>query len=199
MTATTVPVAEAPGKSGLAPAILALSRFEGRMMLRHPLTWIGTLGAAGWAVYELWEEAPVLNRVSVSLGWTMLTLAFATAMVAGWAVLRAKGRSDANPPMVMPIGMAQRMGGIVVGLVYPAATAFVVQMLVLGWVMSRSPVTSMVWTEVLAGSIYVMFAGAVGASMTRWLPHPSTPLFASPMTLYCSLSSKIDFRPSRTI
>jgi len=148
------------------------------MMLRHPLTLIGALGAAGWAVYALWEEAPVLNRVSVTLGWTMLPLAFATSMVAGWAVLRAKGRSDANPPMVMPIGMSQRMGGILVGLAYPAAAAFVVQMLVLGWVMSRSPVTSMVWTEVLAGPVYVMFAGAVGAAMTRWMPHPSTPLFA---------------------
>ena len=51
-------------------------------------------------------------------------------------------------------------------------------MLVLGWVMTRSPVTSMVWTEVLAGPVYVMFAGAVGAAITRWMPHPSTPLFA---------------------
>ena len=128
------------------------------MMLRHPLTLIGALGAAGWAVYALWEEAPVLNRVSVTLGWTMLPLAFATSMVAGWAVLRAKGRSDANPPMVMPIGMSQRMGGILVGLAYPAAAAFVVQMLVLGWVMSRSPVTS---GSCMRGQ---------ASSSTRWFP-----------------------------
>lgn len=178
MTATTVPLARVGDKPEPTSAIFALARFEGRMMLRHPLVWVGGLGAAGWAVRALWEEAPVLNRVSVTLAWTVLPFGFAVAMVAGWAVLRAKGRSDANPPMVMPIGMAQRVSGIVLGLVYPAAAAFVIQMLVLGWVMTRNPVTSVVWTEVLAAPVYVMFAGAVGAALTRWIPHPSTALFA---------------------
>ncbi|CAN5737875.1 hypothetical protein BH23ACT5_BH23ACT5_11110 [soil metagenome] len=73
--------------------------------------------------------------------------------------------------------MAQRVGGIVAGLFYAAAAAVVLQLLLLGWVLTRSPVTSIVWSEVLAGPVYVMFAGALAAALTRWMPHPATPLF----------------------
>lgn len=178
MTTAVAPAARIdPAISGLT-AVLALARFEGRMMVRHPVTWIGALGATGMAVLELREQAPVLNRVSVTLAWTLLPLAAAVALVAGWAVLRAKGRSDANPPMVMPIGMPQRVGGIFAGLAYAAVFAFILQLLLLAWVFTRDPVTSIVWSEVLAGPLYVVFAGALGAALTRWMPHPATPLFA---------------------
>jgi len=177
MTATLAPSAGTETQATW-PAILALARFEGRMMVRHPVTWLGALGSVAMAAFRLWEEAPVLNRVSVTLAWTMLPLGAAVALVSGWAVLRAKGRTDAHPPMVMPIAMAQRVGGIVLGLTYPAIGTFALQMSLLGWSMTRDPVTSVVWTEILAGPIYVLFAGAVGAAVTRWMSHPAAPLLS---------------------
>lgn len=178
MTVTAAPPAAVGASPTLVSVVLALAGLEGRKMLTHPVTWLGALGATGMAVFELREQAPVLNRVSVTLAWTMLPLAAATALVAGWAVLRTRGRTDAHPPAIMPLGIGPRVGGVVVGLWFPAVATFAIQLGLLVWVMTRDPVTSMVWTEALAGPVHVLFAGALGAALTRWLPHPSTPLFA---------------------
>lgn len=178
MTATATPARSTENGPAPGSAVVALAAFEGRMMLRHPLLGIGGLAAVGLAVFELIEEAPVLNRVSMTLAWTMAPLAAAVALLSGWAVLRTRARSDAQPPAVSPVAMHQRVTGILLGLAYPAAATLVVQMGLLGWVMTKDPVTSIVWTELLVGPVYVMFAGAFAAALTRWLPHAATPLFA---------------------
>jgi hypothetical protein len=157
--------------------VLALARFEGKKTVTHPVVWLGALASAALAVFELIEEAPVLNRVSMTLAWTIAPLAVSVALVTGWAVLRARGRSDAHPPVLMPVAMGQRVAGILLGLVWPAAGALVLQSALLAWVYTQDPVTSMVWTELLVGPMYVVFASALSAALTRWLPHPSTPLF----------------------
>jgi hypothetical protein len=162
-----------------ARTIWTLGRFEARLMVKHRVVWLGAAASAGLAVFELWDQAPVLNRVSVNLAWTMLPLAVATTLVAGWAVLRARGKSDDHPPVTSPLEMGQRVGGIVLGLIGPATITFLVQILVLGWVFTRQPVTSLVWVEILAGPVYVVFAGSMGAVLTRWFPHSATPLFAA--------------------
>ncbi|HLF44575.1 MAG TPA: hypothetical protein VJA46_13770 [Acidimicrobiia bacterium] len=171
-----------PAAIGAPPSpmsiVLSLARFEGRKTVTHPLVWVGALGAAGMAIFELREQAPVLNRVSVTLAWTMLPLAAAVALVAGWAALRARGRTDAHPPVILPVAISQRVGGIVTGLLWPALGTLLLQMVLLGWVSTRDPVTSLVWTELLVGPVYIIFAGALGAALTRWLPHTATPLFA---------------------
>lgn len=177
MTAVTARVGRAaPASSKLS--LLALARFEGRMMLRNPLAWVGVAVSVGWAVFELREQAPVLNRVSVMLAWTMIPLALTVGMVAGWAVLRAKGRTDADPPAVLPLGMAQRTGGVIVGLVYPALLTVGVQAGLLAWTFTRNPVTAVVWAELLAGPVFVVLAGTVAAAASRWVPHSATPLLA---------------------
>lgn len=172
--------ATAPKATGISPssraAITALVRFEGRKMLTHPLLWVGALAAIVLSVLELRVEAPVLNRVSVMLAWTMLPLAAAVALIAGWAVYRAKGQTDAHPPHVLPIPMGQRVGAIVIALLYPALLVLVLHAGLLAWIMTRDPVTEVVWAELLAGPLYLIMAGAMAAAMTRWLPHPSTPL-----------------------
>lgn len=157
--------------------VFALAHFEGRMMIRHPVTLLGAAASAALAIFELRDEAPVLNRASVTLAWTMLPLAIAVALVAGWAVLRAAGRSDTQPPAVMPLGMDRRMAGIVVGLAFPAALALLLQLSVLVWLLSQDPVTSVIWSEFLTGPAYIVFAGTWSATFARWLPHPATPLF----------------------
>lgn len=159
-------------------AILSLGRFEGRMMLRHPVVWVGGVASVGLAIFELVEEAPVLNRVSMTLAWTMAPLAAAAALVAGWGVLRAKGRNDAHPPMVMPMGVSRRVAGVVLGLAWPALATLLVQAGLLVWVFTRDPVTSLVWSELLVGPGYVVFAGALSAALTRWIPHSWMPIFA---------------------
>lgn len=159
-------------------SVFALARFEGRVILRHRLIWFGALLSVAWAVWEIRQEAPVLNRVSMTLAWTMLPLAAAVMLVAGGAVLRARGRSDADPPVVTPMGMDRRVAGIVLGLAGPALLAFAVQLFLMIWVFTRDPVASLVWSEVLAGPLLVVFAGALSAALSRWIPHPATPLFA---------------------
>lgn len=178
MTATVTPAVATESRPAAGSVVVALAAFEGRKMLTHPLLWIGGLASAGLAVFELIEEAPVLNRVSMTLAWTMAPLAASVALLSGWAVLRARARTDAQPPAVSPVAMHQRVTGILLGIAYPAAATFVVQMALLGWVMTQDPVTSVVWTELLVGPAYVLFAGVFAAALTRWLPHAATPLFA---------------------
>jgi hypothetical protein len=174
VTTTVAPPTRVP--TSPRAVIGALVRFEGRKMLTHPLLWVGTLGAVVLSILELRLEAPVLNRVSVLLSWTILPIAAAVALIAGWAVYRAKGQTDAHPPHILPIPIGHRVGAILVALFYPALVTLLVQAVLLAWVMTRSPVTAVVWTELLAGPLYVILAGAMAAAMTRWLPHPSTPL-----------------------
>lgn len=178
MTVTAAPaVTQAEAPSALA-VVRTLARFEGRQMLRHPLLWIGAVASVGLAVFELLEEAPVLNRASMTLAWTMAPLAVAVALISGWAVLRARARSDAQPPVVTPVAMDQRVAGVAIGLVYPAAATFLIQVGLLAWLMTRDPVTSIVWTELVVGPLYVVLAGTVTVALTRWVPHATTPLMS---------------------
>lgn len=176
MTATAT---RSPGTgrqlSNLA-VVLTLGKFEGRQMVRHPLFWLAAVAAAALSVFELIQEAPVLNRVSMALAWTVAPLAVAVAFLAGWAVLRAKGRTDSDPPAAMPASMSLRVSGVVAGLAWPAAATFLLQLVVLGWLLFRDPVTSVVWSELLVGPAYVALAGATSAAATRGFPHASIPL-----------------------
>lgn len=178
MTATATRSQAADGRISRIPVVLTLGRFEGRQMVRHPLFWLGVLAAVALSVFELIEESPVLNRVSMTLAWTMTPTAVAVAFLAGWAVLRARGRTDAHPPTVMPAPMSKRVAGVVVGLTWPVVATFAVQLALLAWTLFRDPVTSLVWTELLVGPAFVAIAGVMAAAATRWIPHPSTPLVA---------------------
>lgn len=178
MTATATRVL-APGNTTTPlPVVVTLGRFEGRQMVRHPLFWVAASAAVGLSVFELIEEAPVLNRVSMTLAWTMAPMAVAVAFLAGWAVLRARGRTDADPPMVMPAPLRQRVAGVVVGLLWPASATLAVQLVLLAWTAFRNPVTYVVWTELLVGPLFVALAGALSALTTRRISHPSAPLMA---------------------
>jgi hypothetical protein len=178
MTATATRETTQAQTPSARAVVLTLAHFEGRQMLRHPLLWIGALASVGLAVFELIEEAPVLNRASMTLAWTMAPLAVAAALISGWAVLRARARDDAKPPIVTPVAMDQRVAGVALGLIYPGLATFVIQMGLLAWLMTRDPVTSIVWTELLVGPLYVVFAGTVTAALTRWVPHAITPLMS---------------------
>jgi len=178
MTATASRHREAGSRTSQIPVVFTLGRFEGRQMVRHLIFWLGVLAAVGLSVFELIEESPVLNRVSMTLAWTMTPIAVAAAFLAGWAVVRARGRTDAHPPAVMPAPMSKRVAGVVVGLTWPAAATFAVQLALLVWTLFRDPVTSIVWTELLVGPAFVALAGVTAAAATRWIPHPSTPLIA---------------------
>lgn len=157
--------------------VYELAAFEGKRILRHPLFWLGVLASMALAFSELMEEAPVLNRVSTTFAWTMAPIGAAVALLAGWAVLRARGRTD-HPPAVMPSSTTLRVAGALVGLLWPAAATFGVQLLLVGWTYLQDPVTSVVWSELLVGPVFVVLAGGFAAAATRWLPHPSSPLFA---------------------
>ncbi len=100
-------------------------------------------------------------------------------MVSGWAVLRAKGRSDADPPAVLPLDTAHRTSGVVLGLLYPALLAVGVQAGLLAWTSIRNPVTTLVWAELVAGPVFVILAGTVAAATARWTPYPATPLLTA--------------------
>ena len=158
--------------------LTSLARFEGLRMILNPVLWIGAVGAVLLAVLELWELSPVLNQVSVTLAWTMFPLAAAVAIAAGWAVIRARGRSDADPPTVMPMGIEMRVAGIILGLAWSTALTLLIQASLLVWLYTRNPVTSVVWAELASGPIYVVFAGVLSVMLTRWFSHPSTPVIS---------------------
>lgn len=177
MTLTTAPSAIVGAPPTGLSVVVALARFEGRRMLAHPVMWVGLLSSGAFAVIRLAGEAPVLNRVSMILAWTMAPLAAAVALVAGWAVLRAGGRTDEGPSVITPVAMSHRVAGILLGLTLPAMTTLALQFGLLAWVMTQDPVTSLVWAELLVGPTYVVFAGGFAVAMSRWVPHASTPLF----------------------
>lgn len=176
MTATISSPTDTVRRLSGSSVVVTLGRFEGRQMLRHPLLWVGVVAAVALSVSELIGKSPVLNRASMTLAWTMAPVAVAVALLAGWAVLRTRGRTDADPPAAMPARMSLRVAGVLVGLVWPAAATLILQFALLGWTYLRDPVTSMVWTELLVGPALVVFVGALAVAMTRWLPHASTPL-----------------------
>jgi hypothetical protein len=159
-------------------AVLGLARFEGTRMLRHPVFWLGALGGLVLFGFDVNRGLPVLNRLSVNLAWAMAPIGCVVALLAGWAVLRAVGRSDGDPPTTMPLGMAQRSAGIVTGLTLPAAAASLLQIVLVAALMLMHPVTSIVWAEVMAGPLFVLLAGSMAVAITRLFPHPATPLFA---------------------
>lgn len=66
----------------------SLAVFDGRAILKHPVVLVGALGSLAWAFWGLTDEAPVLNRISVNVVWSMLPLALSVALVVGWATLR---------------------------------------------------------------------------------------------------------------
>lgn len=175
---TTAALRSPPRLENPNGSLIALARFEAQALLLHRLVWFGGLVSVALAVWEIRQEAPVLNRVSMILAWTMLPLAAAAALGCGWAVLRSRGRTDADPPLIMPMGIDRRVAGIVLGLAGPALIALGIQLGLLLWVFTRDPVTSLVWSELLHGPLLVAFAGAVSAVLARWFPHPSTPLLA---------------------
>jgi hypothetical protein len=193
MTATATRLPASGGTTNSIPVVATLGRFEGRQMVRHPLFWVAAAATIGLSAFELIEEAPVLNRVSMTLAWTMAPMAVAVAFLAGWAVLRARGRTDADPPMVMPAPMRQRVAGVVVGLLWPASATLALQLVLLAWTAFRNPVTSVVWTELLVGPLFVALAGALSALTTRWISHPSAPLVA--LALLAGVQIAVPYSP----
>lgn len=177
MTATITPGQQLSAAKRAWPTIRQLGLYESRMALKHRLSWVGALASVAIAAVELWSEEPVLNRTSVTLAWTMLPIAAAFALIAGGAVHRARGRTDAQPPMIMPLRMEERTAGVVLGVSLAGAlVTIVVQLGLLGWLFTREFVTSLVWTELEIGPLYVMFAAALGAALARWISHPASGL-----------------------
>ncbi len=195
MTATIAPGQKVSRAMKACPAIWQLGLYESRMALRHRISWLGAVASFALAAVELWREEPVLNRASVTLAWTMLPIAAVFALIAGGAVHRARGRTDAQPPTIMPLRMEERTAGVVLGVsLAGAAATIVLQLALLGWLFTREIATSLVWTELLVGPVYVMFAAGLGAATARWMSHAASGLIS--VLALGALMVAIPYRPN---
>lgn len=163
------PLVTSPPSAGTV--LLQLARFEARRALRHPLTWVGAIGAL-WMVWLLaGGGAPVLKRDSVYLAGAVLPLAAATLLVGNYAALRERRLADLLS--AIPKEENTRLLGIQLGLIGPVILAMIIQMIGLIYLLLGGPIGEFDWWELAAGPAMVWSLGVGGVALARWLPHPA--------------------------
>lgn len=152
--------------------VTELARFEARRLWRHP----ALIGGVLVTVYTLYvhsdlSQAPVLNRLSYQLAWPMVFLAAGVYLALGSAASRRHGIDNLESLDALPTDSATNNLGI--GLAF-ASPVFVGMALQLSFLVPRlfdSPVTSIVWSELLTGSAAVAMGAAAGLAIGwgfRW-------------------------------
>lgn len=150
--------------------IYELARFEALRMLRHPLTWAGTVGSlyVMWTLF--WDEGPLLERDSIVLAGAMLPLAATTLLVAFYSILRQR----ATPELLsaQPVDRNLRLVGVQLGTLGPGLAGLAVMAIGIVYLLLGDPIGRLLWWELLSGFVMIPAAGVVGTALARWLPHP---------------------------
>lgn len=167
---TPIQERQAPTLSSRSGIVYELTWFEAIRMVRHPLTWVGTL-ASFYSVYELfWGRGPVLERDSILLAGAMLPVAATTLLVSFYSVLRQR----ATPELLstQPADRNMRLVGVQLGTFGPGLVGLAVMTIGTVYLLSGDPIGRLLWLELLSGIIMIPAAGVVGTALARWLPHP---------------------------
>lgn len=167
---TAIHERQAPTLSSRSGVVYELTRFEALRMVRHPLTWIGILGALYVMWILFWDEGPVLERDSILLAGAMLPLAATTLLVAFYSVLRQR----ATPELLstQPADRNMRLVGVQLGTLGPGLVGLVVITMGIVYLLLGDPIGRLLWWESLPGIIMIPAAGVFGTALARWLPHP---------------------------
>lgn len=152
-------------------ATLALTMFEGRRLLHHPLVLVGAeLSVYLFARRIASGQMPVAPRDDVGIGFAMLPLAGATMLVANWAALRGRRHGMEGLYDSLPMAPGRRTAAHLlsvtapVGLAVLTVVADLVFLTLLGGVGTPNPF------ELATGPAIVALAGVLGVLLARLAP-----------------------------
>lgn len=151
-------------------AVLALARFEGRRLARHPI--FLTFMALGPALFVIltWDRAPVLHRDDILTGLSLLPAAAGLFLAASLAALRDRRHGTEELYSSLALDPADRTAGLLLGLLWPAAVSAALVALEMGFLAALRSVGSPSPAELLTGPAVVLMGGAMGVAASRWFP-----------------------------
>ena len=161
---------------------------EAKRALRHPLTWIGSVGSL-WLMWTwVGGVAPVLPRDSIYLAGGLLPLMATSLLVARAATTREKDAVEIVDNL--PTTRNRRTLGIQLGMLSMALLGLGLQVIGLVYVLLGGPAGRVNWWELLAGPLAVVAAAMAGVLIGRRLPHPVVaPLALLVMAFFQHLAS----------
>ena len=193
-TGDGVPAADPPASPGRTA--IALARFEGKKLLRHPAFLVG-MALTPWLFLMATSdtgETWIHFEVAIALG--LVPLGWLTMVAANLGALRSRRHRTEDLFQSLPTSPAVRtaahnlstLATVPVAVVFAAVCAVLVQV-------NADPLGSFGPAELATGVLLVVGGGAVGVLVARWLPRPAVCLPAIGATMF--LQGKLtDFSPS---
>lgn len=160
---------------------LEIARFEARLVLRHPLTWLGLAGTAA-IMMQNWDE-PMLGSRWVVLGFGLYPLLAGLFIVTHLAVSRDRRAGTDDLATTLPVGAVGRNTGHLLAagvLLVPIVAVWAVVMYArLGWSWSAAlegEGWSAAWmpgaVELLQPLLVVAVVLGLAVAAGRWWTHP---------------------------
>lgn len=151
--------------------VTAITRVEGRRLIRHPAVITGVLLSLLWLRMYLRSWVPVLHRDDIGTAPALFPLAAMTLVAANLAALRSRNDSTEELYTGVPVSRLSRTVAHLLSLAWPAALAAA---LVGGWVVWTTFVLDGVGrpspAELATGPLLVLNAGLLGVALARWVP-----------------------------
>lgn len=188
------PAADPSGDPGRTA--VALARFEGRKLLRHPAFLVG-MALTPWLLLMATSDtgdAWVHFEMAIALG--LVPLGWLTMVAANLGALRSRRHRTEDLFRSLPTSPAVRTTAHNLSALatVPVAAAFAAVCAVLVQV-NADPRGSFAPAELATGVLLVVGGGVVGVVVARWLPRPAVCLPALAATVF--LQGKLtDFAPS---
>jgi hypothetical protein len=195
--------------------VAALTRAEGRRLVRHPIFLVGVgLSAFIFAIdHDVSAESARYHRFSVSLGsaysnlmgWGLVWLAFATLLSVNLAVLRSRRDGTDETYRSLPAQLRTRTAAHLLAVLYAVgiglalvAVDFLYQRAGNGLIVDYSDRTVVPSADELAqGVLAVLVFGIFGVALASWLPRFKVTLLVT-FVLFASqwiYVSWIEYRP----
>lgn len=152
--------------------VLALARFHGSRLLRHPIIVVGAFGSVGVFWVATASQAPVLHRDAITLSGSCLVLASLTLVVADFGARRERTGDNREMLDATPTSADSRMLGLA-GAGWGSGLASIAVLAAgLLWMYSRAPVGSPAWWELAGAPALVFLAHTLGVNLGRWFQTP---------------------------
>lgn len=174
---------------GVKPGQVAgqLAKIEARRTALHPATLVG-LALTLWAMWGLnTGQAPVLNRAGTNVVLPLVLLAGGALIAASDAAIRIWNTQQSEAIDVTAASQRTRTAALLLGCSAPVVIGFTLQLIVLAWMMSNDPVTSLDWWELLAGTATVALGVSAGVAAVRWVPSR----FSGPLALVALIGASV--------
>jgi hypothetical protein len=189
-----VPAANPPASPGRTA--IALARFEGKKLLRHPAFLVGMALTPWLFLMATSDTGENWIHIEVAIALGLVPLGWLTMVAANLGALRSRRHRTEDLFQSLPTSPAVRtaahnlstLAAAPVALAFAAACAVLVDI-------NADPLGSFGPAELATGVLVVVGGGAVGVLVARWLPRPAVCLPAIGATMF--LQGKLtDFSPS---